>query len=104
MHTSIRPFQGLFAALTISVVCLAFASGCGKKLDGVYHAGTGPAVITLKSGKATVDIGGEVKTFDYKVEGNKLTIINPTEGDIVLTINDDGTLTSPFGTFSKSTS
>jgi hypothetical protein len=91
------------AVLTISFVCLAL-NGCGKKLDGVYHAGNGPAVITLKSGKATVDLGGEVRTFDYKVEGNKLTIINAAEGDIVMTINDDGTLTSPFGTFSKSAS
>jgi hypothetical protein len=93
----------IFAVLTISFVCLAL-NGCGKKLDGVYHAGNGPAVITLSGGKATVDIGGEARTFDYKVEGNKLTIINPQEGDIVMTINDDGTLTSPFGTFSKSPS
>jgi hypothetical protein len=93
----------IFAVLTISFVCLAL-SGCGKKLDGVYHAGNGPAVITLKGGKAIVDIGGEARTFDYKVEGNKLTIINAQEGDIVMTVNDDGTLTGPFGTFSKSPS
>jgi hypothetical protein len=98
MHRSTQ--RGIFAALTISFVCLAL-SGCGKKLDGVYHAANGPIVITLKSGKATVDIGGETKTLDYKVEGNKLTIINPQEGDIVMTINDDGTFTGPFGTFSK---
>jgi hypothetical protein len=101
--TSIGLRGKIFAVLTISFVCFAL-SGCGKKLDGVYHAGDGPAVITLKGGKATVDIGGESKTLDYKVEGNKLTIINPAEGDIVMTINDDGTLTSPFGTFSKSPS
>jgi hypothetical protein len=58
----------IFAVLTISFVCLAL-NGCGKKLDGVYHAGDGPAVITLSGGKATVDIGGESRTLDYKVEG-----------------------------------
>jgi hypothetical protein len=93
----------LFGFLTLAL-CLLI-SGCGKKLDGVYHSGGGgPTVITLKGDKATVDIGGETKTLDYKVDGNKLTIINPAEGDINMTINDDGTLTGPFGTFSKSAS
>jgi len=59
-------------------------------------------VITLKDGKATVDIGGTAKTLDYKVDGNKLTILNPQEGNIEMTINDDGSLTTPMGTFTKS--
>ena len=39
-------------------------------------------------------IGNESKTLDYKVEGNKLTLLDPKEGNAVYTINDDGTLNS----------
>jgi hypothetical protein len=93
-------------SLSVLILCALAISftGCGggKKVDGVYHTGGGaPINITFKNGKATVDIGGSTKTLDYKVEGNKITIVNPTEGDINLTINDDGTLTSPMGTLSK---
>jgi len=42
--------------------------------------------------------------LDYNVEGNKLTIVNPREGDLVLTINDDGTLTSELGVLTKNKS
>jgi hypothetical protein len=79
--------------------------GCGdkhKSLDGVYQSGGGPINLTIKDQKATVNVGGETKTLDYKVEGNKLIILNTQEGNIEFTINDDGTLTSPFGTLSKS--
>jgi hypothetical protein len=95
-------------AIVLSIVLLVLA-GCtpgadsgGNKLDGVYHSpGGGPITITLKEGKATVLMGIESKTLDYKVDGTKLTIVNPQEGDLVLNINDDGTLNSELGVFSK---
>jgi len=68
----------------------------------VYHGITGgPITITIKSGKATVQVGNESKTLDYKVEGNKLTIVDPKEGNLLLTINDDGTLNSELGVMTK---
>ena len=86
------------------VISLALA-GCGggaRDLDGVYHGIAGsPITITIKGNKATVLVANESKTLDYKVEGNKLTILNPAEGDILLTINDDGTLNSELGVMSK---
>ena len=39
--------------------------------------------------------------MDYKVEGKKLTISDPKEGDVVFTINDDGTLTGELGVMTK---
>jgi len=73
-----------------------------SNLDGVYHGMPGsPITITLKSGKAIVQVANESKTLDYKVEGNKLTILNPQEGNILLTINDDGTLNGELGVMSK---
>jgi hypothetical protein len=89
--------------LTFALIgCSGGASGDSSKLDGVYHGIAGsPITITIKDGKATVLVANESKTLDYKVEGKKLTIINPQEGDIVLTINDDGTLNSELGVMSK---
>jgi len=92
------------AGLIFSVLTLVVA-GCGggdSKLDGVYHGVTGgPITLTIKSGKATMQVGNESKTLDYKVEGNKLTILDPKDGDAVFTINDDGTLNSEIGVMTK---
>ena len=88
----------LFSALLIC--CLAIP-GCpgGDKLDGkVYHQDNGPFTVEFKNGKAKVEMMGESKTFDYKVEGDKVTIINKAEGDLVLTRHSDGTLSGPVGT------
>jgi len=96
-------FRHGVAGLLISLLLLALAScGGGSNLDGVYHGMPGsPITITLKSGKAIVQVANESKTLDYKVEGNKLTILNPQEGNILLTINDDGTLNGELGVMSK---
>ena len=54
--------------------------------------------IEFKDHKAKVEIMGDSKSFDYKVEGDKITIINKAEGDMVLTKRSDGSLTGPMGT------
>jgi len=97
-------FRHDVAGLLISLLLLALVScgGGSSNLDGVYHGMPGsPITITLKSGKAIVQVANESKTLDYKVEGNKLTILNPQEGNILLTINDDGTLNGELGVMSK---
>jgi hypothetical protein len=100
MFTSSRFVRRLIIIFTAGI----FTLGCGgssssNKLDGVYHGGA--TTITLKDGKATVQIGGESQTLDYKVEGKTLRIINPKEGDATFTINDDGTLSGQLGMLSK---
>ena len=97
-------FRRRVAGLIISIFLLALVScgGGSGNLDGVYHGIAGSLItITLKSGKATVQVANESKTLDYKVEGNKLTIINPQEGNLLFTINDDGTLNGELGVMSK---
>jgi len=93
------------AVIALSIFLLVFGGctpGGDKKLDGVYHsAGGGPITITIKDGKAIFLVGAEAKTLDYKVNDNKLTLVNPQDGDMVLTINDDGTLNSEIGIFSR---
>jgi hypothetical protein len=89
--------------LTLAIVGCSGTGGDSSKLDGVYHGVTGgPITITIKGGKATFQVANESKTLDYKVEGNKLTILDPTEGDAVFTINDDGTLNGQLGIMTKS--
>lgn len=103
LRCSIRFFAVSIFMLTLSG-CGGSSSG-GKKLDGVYHGAPGsPITLTIKDGKATMTVGTESKTLDYKVEGNKLTLLNPKEGNAVFTINDDGTLNSEIGVFTKSPS
>jgi uncharacterized lipoprotein YehR (DUF1307 family) len=99
-------FRGFVTSLIIGILSIALAGcsggGSGKNLEGVYHAATGgPMTITIKGDKAVVQIAGESQTLDYKVEGNKLTILNPQEGDIEFTINDDGTLSGQLGLMTK---
>jgi len=97
------------AGLVIGLLWLA-VPGCNKgssnnKLEGIYHGTAGgPITITLKGGKATVQLQNDTKTLDYKVEGNKLKILNPQEGDVEFTINEDGTLTGQLGVMSKNAS
>lgn len=75
----------------------------GNRLEGTYHADTGAAItIDFTGGKARVSIGGDQKVLEYRVEGDKLTILDAEDGDMVLTINSDGTLDAGMmGTLSK---
>jgi len=102
-------FRNFVSGIVITILTLALVacSGAGSgggsaKLDGVYHGVTGgPITLTIKDNKAIVQIANESKTLDYKVEGNKLTIIDPQEGDVLFTINDDGTLNGELGIMTK---
>ena len=102
----ILAFRRTIVGLVIGFLGLAVC-GCNRdsgnsKLEGVYHGTAGgPITITLKGGKATVQVANESKTLDYKVEGNKLTIVDAKEGNVEFTINDDGTLTGQLGVMSK---
>jgi hypothetical protein len=88
-----------FMCLTMSA-CKSMCNGNG--LEGTYHHTSGaPITLDFKGNKVTFTVAGESKTLDYKVDGNKVTIINPQEGDVVLTRNADGSLSAPVGTFAK---
>src|SRR5437763_1746092 len=111
MLTPSKFIRSVTVIFSVNIFMLALV-GCGggagsrsNKLDGVYHGGPGsPITLTIKNGKATMTIGNESKTLDYKVEGNKLTLLDPKEGNAVYTINDDGTLNSEIGVLTKSPS
>jgi hypothetical protein len=91
---------GRFASVCLAVVCLIIA-GCSRdnSLEGAYHGGA--MVLDFKGDKVTFTAMGESRTFDYKVEGDTVTIVNPAEGNLVLTRNSDGSLNSAIGPFKK---
>ena len=92
----------VLAAFSISVA--VSACGGGNSLEGTYLPASGaPMTLDFVDGKVKVNMLGEVQTLDYTVEGDTVTILNPEDGNMVLTRNSDGSLTSPIGTFSKST-
>ena len=86
----------------IGTLCLALTGCPGDTLDGTYHTAGGGMALDFKGGKVAVTIVGQSETYDYKVDGDKIVIINPKEGNLELTRNSDGSLNSGMGTFAKS--
>ncbi len=88
----------------VLVALLSVAPACGGDgFDGTYLPASGGGItLDFSGGKVKVNMLGEIKVLDYKVEADTVTIINPQEGNLVLVRNSDGSLTSPIGTFSKS--
>jgi hypothetical protein len=99
MH--VRKQFAMFVVVMLSV--LPAACGGGDRFEGTYlPASGGPITLDFTGGKVKVNMMGEIKLLDYKAEADKVTIINPQDGDLVLVRNSDGSLSSTLGTFSKS--
>ena len=77
-----------------AVALVALLSACGARLDGTYSDGF--SNYTFKSGGkvAVVSRLGESE-LDYKVEDGKVKIGLP-QGDLVMTILDDGSIQGPM--------
>lgn len=90
----------LLFSLGLALAVVTAACG-GDQLKGTYHQSGGAMSLDFKGDKVTLNMLGESKTLDYKVDGDKVTITDPTEGPIVFTRNSDGTLNSGLGTFAK---
>jgi hypothetical protein len=86
--------------------CWTGSARRGDGLSGNKYETTGVAAgamsIEFKSGgKAAVSMLGVSKEADYAKDGDKVTLKNPgglaAAGDLVLTVNKDGSLTGPEG-------
>lgn len=81
----------------ILVCCVLLLAACGSKLDGAYADEMGISKYTFKSnGKVVVETFGFASELLYEVAGDKLKINGP-QGNLLLTINDDGTISGPMG-------
>jgi hypothetical protein len=76
--------------------------GCGSKVSGKYVAAGGMMTLVFDSGQATLTSPvTQPETDPYSVSGNTVTIHTKQQGDIELTIMQDGSLQGNGATFTK---
>jgi|GEM_PF-898897 len=87
--------------LLVTLASLAGGEGCGSSVQGTYSDPNGAITLELKSGgKAAFTFMGETAQCNYTVDGKKLMLdCKGDPGKVTLTIQDDGSLTGPPGTF-----
>jgi hypothetical protein len=92
--------HAMFLVILLSVAVLA---GCGSSVSGTYIdvEGTGAFTLELKSGgAATLTFNGMPLMCTYSASGNNVSLSCPGQaGALTLTVQKDGTLTPPPGTF-----
>lgn len=82
--------------ILLITTCLLFTA-CGQKLEGTYSDEMGITQYTFKSGdKVYVSVMGNETELDYRIDDNKVKIIGP-QGNMVFTLNEDGSLKGPMG-------
>lgn len=81
--------------------CLLLTA-CGQQLEGTYSDEMGITQYTFKSDeKVYVSVMGNETELGYVIEDDKVKISGP-QGNMVFTLNEDGTLKGPMGmTLSK---
>lgn len=90
--------------LFILSACL-FLTACGSPVDGTYSDEMGMTSYTFKDDdKVYVSLMGNETELEYEVDDGKVKITGP-EGNMVFTLNEDGSLQGPMGMkLSKQTS
>jgi len=95
-----RRLPELLLAASIAGATLV-AVGCGGGVQGTYSDGSGAFVLNLKSGgQATFAFAGQTAACTYVVNGQNINLT--CEGDAgttTLTLQSDGTLAGPSGSF-----
>jgi hypothetical protein len=80
---------------------------CAGKIEGRYVSTAGGASsfqIVFRSGKATLKSLGDPEELECWMDGEKVYLHKPgepSENDVALDINNDGTLETPFGEIKK---
>ena len=82
---------------------LSVLIGCGHSVEGTYRDPSNTVTAEFKNGKAYIALGAYAVAGTYTIEGNTIIargdfgmlIPNP----LVFTVNDDGTIEGPKGTF-----
>jgi hypothetical protein len=86
----------LFAAVIAASIAI---TGCGNNLSGKYEAEGGMMSVEFKGSKAYLTALGTTTESEYEVNGDKVTFKNGGEkgGNLVMTIEKDGSLSGPLG-------
>jgi hypothetical protein len=73
-------------------------AACGGGVSGTWEGGMGS--IKFESGKAGASLLGMTREMKYSSDGDKI-VLHSSEGDLVLTRNDDGSISTPWGRMKK---
>lgn len=85
----------------VALLATAVVGGCSSRVQGTYTDPTGAFVLQLKSGNnASFAFSGQVAPCTYQPAGSKITLqCEGQAGGLVLTVQNDGSLVGPPGTF-----
>lgn len=99
MFRTIRFQTGILTLILALCTACASMAGGGDEIKGVYENTESNASIEfLGNGKAHLSLYGVGGPCTYKIEGKKLVLTLEDEKQ-VFTINSDGSLTGPPGTY-----
>ncbi|MEY2564449.1 MAG: hypothetical protein QOH88_2642 [Verrucomicrobiota bacterium] len=94
--TKASRFIAVSSRYTLLIVVALLLASCGKKgkLDGTYSSSV--QSYTFKGDTASASVMGKKigENWPYTVDGKKVTLKGPG-GEVILTINDDGSLSDP---------
>lgn len=95
-HRRFSHFTSILSRGVLFVLAALMLTSCERKgkLDGTYASAV--QSYTFKGDTATASVMGKKlgENWPYTVEGKKVTLKGPG-GELVLTINDDGSLSDP---------
>lgn len=99
MFREIRFQTGILALILALCTACASLAGGGVEIKGVYeNTQVNASLEFLGNGKAHFSLYGVGGPCTYKVEGKKL-ILTLEDEKMVFTINDDGSLSGPPGSY-----
>ena len=87
--------------LLVALIATVAVPGCSSRLQGTYTDPTGAFVLELKSGhSASLAYSGQSAACTYQPAASKINLqCEGQAGTLVLTVQSDGSLTGPPGTF-----
>jgi hypothetical protein len=87
--------------LLAALLATAAVGGCTSRVQGTYSDPTGAFVLELKSGNsASFSFSGQAAPCTYQSSGGKVNLQCAGQaGSLALTVQNDGSLVGPPGTF-----
>jgi len=98
LHTKKTLYFSRHTLFIIPIFLCLFLSSCGSGLDGTYSDQAEMTKYKFESGGnvyVSSVMGVEVE-LKYKLDGNKIKIGGP-EGNLILTLLEDGSIEGPMG-------
>ena len=92
--------RNVFLTAVLGYMCIGMIA-CGSKLTGTYSAAGGAIMLELQSGgKASLSFAGQTAPCTYTTSGSTVTLTCQGQaGALALTVQSDGSLAGPPGSF-----